>query len=79
MNRQEAIAKFGHAKFDAALCRFCQDGEESTHHVLTECDAFAATRQLLWGETYVSPPTNSSKKKSSIFLERPKLNALETF
>ena len=56
MNRQEAIAKFGHANFDAAKCRFCQKGEESTFHVLTECDAFAATRQCLWGETEVHPP-----------------------
>ena len=68
LNRQEAIVQYGHADFDAAKCRICQKAEESTFHLLSECDAFDLTRMLIWGEMKLTPPYNLKLKQILDFL-----------
>ena len=39
-----------------AKCSFCDDGEaeESTAHIMAQCDSFAALRQRIFGNGYLN-------------------------
>ena len=57
LRRHEAIVAYGHSNFDTAKCRFCQEAEETTYHMLSKCEPFTLTRMLIWGEEKLTPPT----------------------
>ena len=73
LNRHQAIVDFGFAEFNAAKCRYCQKQEESTYHMLSECDAHAATRQMIWGRDTLIPPFNISMYQIVEFLRTTNL------
>ena len=58
---------------------YCDDNkaEESTAHILSQCDAFAAKRLQIFGVPYFSPEEFAFKKASKLikFLEEVNLDA----
>ena len=55
-------------KKEQPRCRYCKTGNESTYHMLSECEAHTATRWQIWGEERLSPPYNIKMSQLQEFL-----------
>ena len=56
LGRHQSIVELGYSDRELSWCRFCDNGEESSYHIMTECDAFARLRLQVFGQLYVDPP-----------------------
>ena len=45
LNRHNAIVELGEADPEMSACRFCHQDEESSFHILAECDMFTRLRR----------------------------------
>ena len=70
LNRHESIVQVGFPQMPDSWCRLCGDGEESTHHLLAECEPLGALRFDIWGEVDLFPPFHLSSKSIIDFLRR---------
>ena len=70
MNRHNTIVAIGAPDIELAHCQYCDDdeAEESTAHILAECEAFGAKRQQIFG-TDVIEMAYLSRLKASKFIE----------
>ena len=80
MNRHNTIVALGTPDIDLAHCQYCDDdeAEESTAHILAECEAFGLKRQLIFGQA-VLPMSDLPKMKAAKFIEFLKDCNLEAF
>ena len=80
MNRHNAIVALGTPDIELAHCQYCDDeeAEESTAHILAECEAFGIERHHIFG-TNVIDMNNLSRIKASKFIEFLKTCKLESF
>ena len=62
---------------ETALCSFCDsDIEETSYHILAECDAFAAARFSTWGKDILEPPfSNLTNQDIVAFLRETQIPA----
>ena len=59
-----------------AECQYCNNGEETSFHILAECDAFALARMSIWGTDTLEAPFNFLKNIDIIaFLRTTKIEA----
>ena len=56
MNRHNAIVDGTYPDAEAAQCSKCQKGEESTYHIVTECEAYATQRLSCFKRLEMTPP-----------------------
>ena len=79
LNRHNSIVELGEVDINLAKCSYCNDNdaEESTAHILSQCDAFAAKRLQIFGVPYFSPEEFAFKKASKLiqFLQEVNLDA----
>ena len=68
LNRHNSIVELGEVDINLAKCSYCDDNEaeESTAHILSQCDAFAAKRLQIFGVPYFSPEEFAFKKASNL-------------
>ena len=60
------------------LCRFCENGKESSEHILSYCDKFATLRQILFNDPYPAPPYDNLPFEQIVnFLKMAKVNTVE--
>ena len=59
MNRHNTIVALGYPDIELAHCQYCDDdeAEESTAHILAECEAFGIERHHIFGHIMVSKIT----------------------
>ena len=61
-------------------CDLCNDGEQTSQHILGECGALASLRIKHFGTAYMLPPFTDLKKKDLVgFLQGTPLDALNFF
>ena len=80
MNRHNTIVALGTPDIELAHCQYCDDveAEESTAHILADCEAFGIERHHIFG-TNVIDMVNLSKIKASKFIEFLKQTQLNAF
>ena len=80
MNRHNTIVALGTPDIELAHCQYCDDdeAEESTAHILAECEAFGAKRQQIFG-TDVIEMAYLYRLKASKFIEFLKDCKIEAF
>ena len=79
MNRHSAIVEFGlPIDNDLAKCRHCDSNEEeSTFHVLVDCDAFARQRLAVFHTLELSPPFKLTPMKIINFIKETRLDGFQ--
>ena len=80
MNRHNTIVAIGTPDIDLAHCQYCddEDAEESTAHILADCEAFGVERHHIFGTNVIDMNT-LSRIKVSKFIEFLKQCKLEAF
>ena len=74
--RHECIVEYGKVIAVLAECQYCHNGEESSFHLIAECDAFAAARMAIWGVDTLTPPFTYLKNTDIVaFLRETKSEA----
>lgn len=80
LNRQNAIVdgiEEDHSEWEVAMCSYCDsEGEESTYHILTECEFYRTKREEVFGERYLEHPFKIKARKMLEFIQ---LDDIETF
>ena len=66
----------GHANTEIANCRFCDEEEESTYHILTNCESLRDKREIVFEERYLDHPY---KIKANMVIEYVKKAKIEVF
>ena len=79
MRRHQAIVVHGWPDMDDAWCSYCDYGEESSFHMLTECDYFARLRVDLFNDIYLEPPYGFNPRAVVAFLGESGLEAFSDF
>ena len=65
-------------KEDEARCRFCEEDEESSFHILAECPAFARSRLSILGNYKLNPPFHNLKPAQILkFLRKIEIEPIE--
>ena len=54
MNRHNSIVDVGEVDEEMARCRFCESDEESSYHIIAECDHFGLLRRSLFDSDRLS-------------------------
>ena len=75
MRRHQSIVDLGYPEMDICWCRYCDDGEESTYHLMSECDAFANERRVAFGHWELEPPYEVTPGAILEFLRLTKIEA----
>ena len=78
MARQESIVEYGEVIQVAAACPHCnnEDEEESSFHILAECEAFGPLRQSIWGTETLELPFDNLKNMQLVdFMRRAQLSS----
>ena len=79
LNRHNSLVELGEVDIDIAKCSYCNDdeAEESSAHIISQCDAFAAKRMQIFGNPYFSTEEFALIKASKLieFLKEANLDA----
>ena len=80
MNRHNTIVALGTPDIDLAHCQYCDDNEaeESTAHIIAECEAFGVQRHHIFGHSTLEM-SDLSKIKAAKFIEFLKDTNLDAF
>lgn len=75
MLRHQALVKQGKSYYRKknAKCTYCEKGEESTYHMLSECEKHAMTRFMIWGQPELKPPYKITFREIHEFLTQTKM------
>ena len=60
-------------------CDWCGGGEQTTEHLMSYCDSFAALRLEVFGQAYPQQPYDVKVSQLITFLKRAKIESLEMF
>ena len=75
MKRHQSIVDYGYPEMLECWCRLCDDGEESSYHLLVECDRLHNKRRAIFHELELNPPFFEQMKPSALlrFLSQCKI------
>ena len=69
LRRHNALVDLGMSNLEVAKCRFCEEAEETTYHIISECDKFARLRMEIFKDPYPAPPFKFKSHKLIQFLK----------
>ena len=73
MNRHDFLVETGEDNDPRGLCRTCKEAKETTYHLLSECEAHAFSRFMVWGKDTLEPPYDITSKDLLEFLKLAKI------
>ena len=86
LKRHEAIIAARQAERDGEeieapdkWCDLCGGGEQTTRHIMSDCEALGALRQVCMGEDAPQPPYLMPISKVVTFLQMAKIPTLEIY
>ena len=79
LDPSEELLELANSEAAKAECGFCGEGEQTTMHIMSECDKFAALRLAVFGVAEPKPPYTMPVGKVVDFLKQAKIETLEMF